>query len=81
MIKVEINPARIERIVLESRSEMERDFDDATYRFIRPLLDRLDRRLRSVARSAIAELPTAAGGGRVKKSNRLPERGTHGGAL
>lgn len=81
MIRVEINPARIERIVLESRSEMERDFDDATYRFIRPLLDRLDRRLRSVAKSATTELPTAAGGGRGKKNNRLPERGTHGGAL
>jgi hypothetical protein len=57
MIRVEINPARIERIVLESRSEMERDFDDATYRFIRPLLDSLDRRLRLVARAAFREPP------------------------
>jgi hypothetical protein len=80
MIRVEINPARIERIVLESRSEMERDFDDATYRFIRPLLDRLDRRLRSVARTAIKEGPTAAGRMRAKKDDRLAARDTHVGA-
>jgi hypothetical protein len=61
VIKIEINPARIERIVLESRTEMERDFDDATYRFIRPILNRLDRRLRSVAKNAIKNDAVAFG--------------------
>jgi hypothetical protein len=53
MIRVEINPARVERIVIESRSEVERDFDAATYVNIRPLLDQLDRYLRRVADDAL----------------------------
>jgi hypothetical protein len=72
--------ASIERIVQESRSEMEGDFDDATYRFIRPLLDRPDRRLRSVARTAIKERPTAAGRARAMKDDRLAARDTNVGA-
>ena len=49
MIRVEINPTRVERVVLESKSEMERDFDQAAYLLIQPLLNRIDRRLRSIA--------------------------------
>jgi len=55
VIKVEINPARIERIVLESPSAIERDFDAAAYAIIRPYLDRIDRRLRQVAEGALKE--------------------------
>ena len=53
MIRLEINPTRIERVVLESKSEIERDFDDAAYRLIQPLISRIDTRLRKAATEAI----------------------------
>jgi hypothetical protein len=49
MIRVDINPVRIERIVFESASEMERDFDDAAYRLIWPLLKLIDEQLTRAA--------------------------------
>jgi hypothetical protein len=53
MITVEINPARIERIVLNGRSQLERELDDAAYRVVRPLINQMDRRLRALARESL----------------------------
>jgi hypothetical protein len=55
VVRIEINPARVERVVLESKSAMEADFDDAVYRLIRPLVNRIDRTLRKAAREALGK--------------------------
>jgi hypothetical protein len=46
VIRIELNPTRIERVVIEARSEMERDFDTATYVLIHPILRRINRELK-----------------------------------
>jgi hypothetical protein len=46
MVRIELNPARIERVVIEAKSEMERDFDTATYVLIQPILRRINRELK-----------------------------------
>jgi hypothetical protein len=42
MILIHINPARVEKIVFDARSDMEEDFDWAAYLAIRPLIDQID---------------------------------------
>jgi len=40
--------ARIEKVLFVSDSDMEEDFDFAAWQAIRPLVDKIDRRLRTV---------------------------------
>jgi len=55
MIKVEVSPAGLSRVVLEGRSQLERELDDAAYRVIRPLISQIDRRLRALARESLKD--------------------------
>ncbi len=54
MIKILINPARVEAIYFEAASVVEEDLDFAAWQAIRPLVDKIDRRLRRI----IASIPT-----------------------
>jgi hypothetical protein len=55
MVKVEINPGRIERVVIEAVSEMERDFDTATFIAIQPMLRQINRELQQLIRTALPQ--------------------------
>ena len=48
MIQIHVNPARVEKIVFTATSEIEEDFDLAAWVAIRPLVNKIDRRLRSI---------------------------------
>jgi len=48
MIKIHINPARVEKVIFDSTSGMEEDFDFAAWQAIRPLVDKIDRTLRAI---------------------------------
>jgi len=48
MIQIHINPARVEKVLFVSGSAMEEDFDFAAWQAIRPLVDKIDRKLRKV---------------------------------
>jgi hypothetical protein len=50
MIQIHINPARVERVLLISKSYIEEDFDLAAWQAIRPLVDKIDRRLRRIVK-------------------------------
>ena len=54
MIQLHINPARVERVLFVPASDLEEDFDLAAWRLIRPLVDRIDRKLRWAAAKAAA---------------------------
>jgi hypothetical protein len=45
MIEIHINPARVERVIFNAKSDVEENFDLAAYQAIRPLIDQIDRRL------------------------------------
>lgn len=45
MIQIHINPARVEKVTFDSKSDIEEDFDFAAYQAIRPLIDQIDQRL------------------------------------
>jgi len=56
MIKLEISPAGLRRVILEgSRSQLENELDDLAYRFIRPLISQIDRRLRAKVRESLKD--------------------------
>jgi hypothetical protein len=55
MIKVEIGPGRIERLTLESKTELERDLDHGIYLSLKSDLDRIDAALRRAAETFLAE--------------------------
>jgi hypothetical protein len=61
MIEVHITPTRVERVTFVSESDLEEDFDLAAWQAIRPLVAKIDRRLRSIVRGlssrASAETP------------------------
>jgi len=46
MIKIELNPTRIQRVTIEARSKIERDFDTAALVLIQPILRQLTANLR-----------------------------------
>jgi len=48
VIEIHINPARIEKIVFIAGSEIEEDFDFAAWQAIRPLVNQIDERLRTI---------------------------------
>ena len=53
MIEIHINPARIEKVVFIAGSEMEEDFDFAAWQAIRPLVNQIDERLRTVVANVL----------------------------
>ncbi len=53
MITIEVNPARVQRVVFSAMSEMEGDFDFAAWVAIRPLVTKIDKRLKALARTVI----------------------------
>ena len=48
VIKIHINPAGVEKVIFDSTSDMEEDFDFAAWQSIRPLVDKIDRTLRRI---------------------------------
>lgn len=64
MIRIEINPARVERIVFEASSQIEKDFDFAAWASIRELVDRIDRRLQRTVKAFSTRARRSRGGGR-----------------
>ena len=56
MIQIHVNPARIEKILFVSQSDIEEDFDFATWRVIRPIVWQIDRRLRRIAEGIRTEM-------------------------
>ena len=54
MIQIHINPTKVEKVLFVSDSEMEEDFDHAAWQAIRPLVDKINRRLRRAAKGLIA---------------------------
>ena len=49
MIQIHINPARVEKVVFVPSCDLEEDYDLAAWQTIRPLVDRIDRKLRKMA--------------------------------
>ncbi len=60
MITIHVNPARVERVVFSAMSEMEGDFDFAAWVAIRPLVNKIDKRLKALAKTVI-EAPSNGG--------------------
>jgi hypothetical protein len=58
MLRIDVNPTRIERVVIEVRSAMERDFDIATLVALQPHLQRIDRDLRRMVKGGPRERET-----------------------
>jgi len=52
MIQIHLNPRRVERVLFVPKSDAEEDLDLTVWREIRPLVDRIDRKLREFAREA-----------------------------
>ena len=50
MIQIHINPTRVEKVLFVSSSDLEEDFDAAVWQAIRPLVDKIDRKLRKIVR-------------------------------
>ena len=48
MILICINPARVEKVVFDAKSDIEEDFDFAAWQVIRPLVDQIDQRLAKI---------------------------------
>lgn len=48
MIQIHINPARVEKVVFVSGSDLEDDFDMAAWSAIRTYVNQIDRRLRKI---------------------------------
>jgi hypothetical protein len=59
MIRIEINPGRVERVIIDGRSEVERDFDLVAYRTIKSLVERIDRRLRRAVDDTLKQKASA----------------------
>ena len=50
MIQIHINPAKVEKVLFVCKSDIEEDFDLAAWQAIRPLVDKIDRKLRKIVR-------------------------------
>lgn len=48
MIQIHINPVRVEKVLFLVGSNIEEDFDLAAWQAIRPLVDKIDKRLKSI---------------------------------
>ena len=54
MIQIHINPARVDKVLVISESRIEEDFDLAAWQAIRPLIEKIDRRLRRIVKDVSA---------------------------
>ena len=52
MIQIQINPARVEKVIFLPSCDLEEDYDLAAWQAIRALVDRIDRKLRKMASQA-----------------------------
>ncbi len=50
MIQIHINPTRVEKVLFVSSSDLEEDIDAAAWLAIRPLVAKIDRKLRRIVR-------------------------------
>ncbi len=50
MIQIHINPARVDKVLFVCNSDMEEDFDLAAWKAIRPLVDKIDRKLKRIVK-------------------------------
>ena len=57
MIRLQLNPAGVERVVFKYGGSLEFDLDTAALMAIRPLVNRIDRQLRQVAKEAFEGFP------------------------
>lgn len=55
MVKIEVNPTRIERVVIEGMYEVERELDAATFALLQPYLRRINRELKRQAQSFLRD--------------------------
>jgi hypothetical protein len=55
VVKIEVNPVRIERVVIEAKHEVERELDAATFAILQPYLRRINRELKRQAQSFLRE--------------------------
>jgi hypothetical protein len=53
MIQIHVNPARIEKILFVSESELEEDFDLAAWQVIRPLVSQINDRLAAICNAQV----------------------------
>lgn len=53
MIILHINPAKVERVLFQSNSEIEEDFDFAAWQIIRPFVNKIDRTLKEITGAMI----------------------------
>jgi hypothetical protein len=49
VVKIEVNPARIERVTIEAKYEVERELDTATFVLLQPHLRRINQELKRQA--------------------------------
>jgi hypothetical protein len=59
MIEIQLSPTRVERVCFTAGSSIEEDFDLAAWQAIRPLVDKIDRRLKKITRGFVT--PPATG--------------------
>jgi hypothetical protein len=62
MILIETNPARIQAVTFTGMSAAERNIEAAIYQVIAPLVDRIDRKLRTLNEQILSELALAEHG-------------------
>ena len=55
MIQIHLKSCRVERVLFVPKSDAEEDFDLAAWREIRPLVDRIDRKLQEFAEDMRSE--------------------------
>ena len=49
MIQIHINPTCVERVLFVASTDVEEDFDFAAWQAIRPIVDKIDQRLKLIA--------------------------------
>jgi hypothetical protein len=62
MIEIHVNPAKVERVLFVAGSQLEEDFDHAAWQIIRPLVNRMDKRLRRASAAAVRASGQPGGG-------------------
>jgi hypothetical protein len=55
MIEIHLNPGSVEKILFVSGSETEEDFDFAAWQAIRPMVEKIDQRLRRIVATISTE--------------------------
>jgi hypothetical protein len=70
MIEIRVTPARVEAVRFLPSSDLEEDLDLAAWQLIRPLVDRIDRRVRRAAEAALSGAPERCAG--CGKASRAP---------